>query len=33
MTGAEDQVVILLNTDGVLLEEITRGINVLIIVR
>ena len=32
MTGAEDQVVILLNTSVVLPEEITRGINMLIIV-
>ena len=32
MTGAEDQVVILLNTGVVLPEEITRGINMLIIV-
>ena len=32
MTGAEDQVVILLNTD-VLPESITRGINMLIIVK
>ena len=31
MTGAEDQVVILLNT-GVMPEEITRGINMLVIV-
>jgi len=32
MTGAEDQVVILLNTKYVYPEEITRGINMLIIV-
>ena len=32
MTGAEDQVVILLNNNHVSPEEITRGINMLIIV-
>ena len=32
MTGAEDQVVILLNTECVTPETITRGINMLIIV-